>query len=477
MGTSLKDLLTGVPDGPDVPAAEVAAREVGTGRVFVVLDDDPTGTQSVADLPVLTDWSVDSLEWALRQGCAAAYVMTNSRSLSSQEAERRNREVVRNAFAAAERIGLTVDFVSRSDSTLRGHFPLEPRVLAEEVAAKTGGRVDGVVIVPAFGDAGRITVHGIHYAGNKMDGFDPVGESEFARDATFGYRASDLREWVEEKTGGQTTLAQVAAIDITTLRTDHHKTVATLADLSDRQPVIVDIVNENDLRLLALALAEAEAAGTRLLYRVGPPFVRARIGQEPRRPLEAVDIARIRTGGVAAKAGGLVVVGSHVQLTTRQLAHLIEHDHPVEVELDVRRVVAPDAEQYLGETCRAVDTALSSGNAVLRTSRELITGTDPEDSLAISRRVSSAVVEVVRRVVASGAPRFVVAKGGITSSDVASRGLGIGRAMARGPVLAGIVSLWEPMEGPARGVPYVVFPGNVGGDSALTDVVAKLSLP
>ena len=73
------------------------------------------------------------------------------------------------------------------------------------------------------------------------------------------------------------------------------------------------------------------------------------------------------------------------------------------------------------------------------------------------------------------APRFVVAKGGITSSDVAARGLGIGRAYTRGPMLPGIVSLWEPMAGPARGVPYIVFPGNVGDDQALADVVDKLS--
>ncbi|MCB1255217.1 MAG: hypothetical protein KDB39_18685, partial [Austwickia sp.] len=72
-------------------------------------------------------------------------------------------------------------------------------------------------------------------------------------------------------------------------------------------------------------------------------------------------------------------------------------------------------------------------------------------------------------------PRFVVAKGGITSSDVAARGLSIERAMVRGPMLPGIVSLWEPIDGPARGIPYIVFAGNVGGPSSLAEVVHKLS--
>ena len=225
MPVSSADLLAGTPTGRAVPAAEVADLARGSGRVLVVLDDDPTGTQSVYDLPVIMDWSTESLAWALRQGTPAVYVMTNSRSLDPEHAERCNREVARAAFAAAEQVGVRVDFVSRSDSTLRGHFPLEPMTLADEVTRHGGERIDGVVIVPAFGDAGRITVDSIHYAGNRLDGYTPVGETEFARDATFGYHASDLREWVEEKTGGRITASDVARIDLTTLRTDHDATV------------------------------------------------------------------------------------------------------------------------------------------------------------------------------------------------------------------------------------------------------------
>ena len=114
---------------------------------------------------------------------------------------------------------------------------------------------------------------------------------------------------------------------------------------------------------------------------------------------------------------------------------------------------------------------------MVSTSRELITGADADGSLAVARQVSAAVVEVVQRILASRKPRFVVAKGGITSSDVAALGLGITRAFVRGPMLPGIVSLWEPMDGPARGIGYVVFAGNVGGVASLADVVDKLSTP
>ncbi|MCB1251980.1 MAG: four-carbon acid sugar kinase family protein, partial [Austwickia sp.] len=185
--------MTGAPQGRAVPAAEVAALASASDRVLVVLDDDPTGTQSVANLPVLMNWTVESLVWALSQGAPAVYVMTNSRSLGPADAEQRNREVARAAFEAAAQVGVRVDFVSRSDSTLRGHFPLEPDTLAQEVLAATSHSVDGVVVIPAFGEAGRITVDAIHYAGSAADGYTPAGDTEFAKDATFGYAASDLR--------------------------------------------------------------------------------------------------------------------------------------------------------------------------------------------------------------------------------------------------------------------------------------------
>ncbi len=279
MPTSLAVLLEGKPPGRSVSADEVADLARSAGRVLVVLDDDPTGTQSVANLPVLLNWTTDSMRWALSQGAPAVYVMTNTRSLSASDAGQRNQEVARAALVAAEQVGVRVDFVSRSDSTLRGHFPLETDALAQVVRAATGMPPDGVVLVPAFPDAGRITINSVHYAGSSSDGYTPVGETEFAGDATFGYTSSDLRDWVAEKTAGRYAAHDVARVDLRTLRTDPDATVRVLRGLSDAQPVVVDIVDENDLRQLAVALYAAERQGSRLLYRVGPPFVRAFIGQ------------------------------------------------------------------------------------------------------------------------------------------------------------------------------------------------------
>ncbi|HKX66604.1 MAG TPA: four-carbon acid sugar kinase family protein [Intrasporangium sp.] len=475
-GTKTKEeLLAGFRPALAITAAEVRQERGEGARQLVVLDDDPTGTQSVGDLPVLTDWGEDDLAWALGTGASAVYVMTNSRSLAPETAAQRNHEVAINALAAARGLGVEVDFVSRSDSTLRGHYPLEPDVLTEELA-RTGASVDGVVIVPAFGDAGRITVGSVHYAGSDTSGYVPVGDTEFARDASFGYRASDLRVWVEEKSEGRFRAADVVAITLDVVRTGPEAVAAVLSTLTGARPAVIDVVEESDLRSLALGILAAERAGKRFVHRVGPPFVRAMIGQDVLQPLTPADVAAIREGGEGEHAEhGLIVVGSHVALTTRQLESLRARRAPTEVEIDVAQVLGEGRGAHLDEIVSRVVADVAEGNVVVRTSRVLVTGTDADSSLDIARTISDAVVEVVQRVLAVTALRFVVAKGGITSSDVASRGLAISRAMVRGPMLPGIVSLWEPTEGPARGIPYIVFAGNVGTEESLADVVDKLT--
>ena len=469
---TLDELTAGLPAGPVVDPADVAA---ALNRTLVVLDDDPTGTQSVADLPVVTGWSVEDLTWALSTGAPAVYVMTNSRSLDPADAERVNIEVVTNALAAAGRAGARIAFVSRSDSTLRGHYPLEPATIAD-LLERAGTRVDGIILSPAFPDAGRVTVHGTHYAGGPATGFVPVGRTEFAGDKTFGYSASFLPAWVEEKTAGAVSAADVAVIDLATLRTDEDAVVAALSAARDRTPIAVDCVEENDLLLLARALQRAEDAGATFVYRVGPPFVRARIGQAPRAPLSAAEARPADFAPDSDAAGGLIVVGSHVGLTGRQVDALRAATATPEVVLDVPAVLDPARrDAHVLAVAERAAGALRSGNVVVRRGGAFVAGRNAEESLDFARRVSAAVVEVVQRIVAARCPRFVIAKGGITSSDVAGRGLGINRALVRGPMLPGIVSLWEPQDGPAAGVPYIVFAGNVGDDDSLARVVATLN--
>ena len=180
---------------------EVTLDQVQAGRRLVVLDDDPTGTQTIADIPVLTSWSVDDIRWALRQPTTAFFILTNTRSLTEADAAERNRQIVDALHEASGLEDVPYVLHSRSDSTLRGYFPLETDVLAEELAAR-GTTVDGVLICPAYIEPGRVTVDSLHWS-RTSDGMIPVAHSEFAKDASFGYLSSDLRDWVEEKTEGR----------------------------------------------------------------------------------------------------------------------------------------------------------------------------------------------------------------------------------------------------------------------------------
>ncbi|MFC9334048.1 four-carbon acid sugar kinase family protein [Arthrobacter sp. NPDC057009] len=483
------DVLAAFPAELQIPARQVADAVAATAatspRVLVVLDDDPTGTQSVADLPVLTRWEVADFQWALHQGKPAVYVLTNTRSLDPGEAAARNEEVVRNALAAA-RDGqgeVRLGFVSRSDSTLRGHFPLEPDVIAATVAAESGEATDGVVMVPAFPDAGRITIGGVHYTrGPEAGGLTPVAETEFAKDATFGFANSEMAKYVEEKSQGRFAADSVIVLDLNIIRAGSatgqpEVSAKAIADAIEpataSTPIVVDIVTENDMRALALGLEEAERRGKKLLYRVGPPFMRARIGQDIRPELSGEEAY---AGNTPSEAGGLIVVGSHVGVTTRQLKVLTDrHSSARIVEIDVEKLLGEEAPAYLDQTVDTVVEALRSGDVIVHTSRLLIKTDDPAESLRIARTVSAAVVAVVNRTLKTFPPRFVIAKGGITSSDVAAHGLEIRHAIVRGPMLPGIVSLWEPVDGPAKGIPYIVFAGNVGDDESLAQVTSKLS--
>ena len=493
------DVLAAYPADFPIPAALVAstlaASNAETPRVLVVLDDDPTGTQSVADLPVLTQWDVEDFAWAFSQSKPAVYVLTNTRSLDPAEAAARNEEVVRNALTAAgssSNAGLRLGFVSRSDSTLRGHYPLEPDVIAATVSEVSGETTDGVVLVPAFPDAGRVTIGGVHYmrgTGETAGTLVPVSETEFAKDASFGFATSVMAEYVEEKSKGRFTADSVIVLDLDIIRAgsaaqDPAISAKAIADAiegaTNSTPIVADVVTENDFRALALGLEEAERRGKNLLYRVGPPFVRGRIGQEVRTALTAEEAYE---GNTPSTAGGLIVVGSHVGVTTRQLNVLTaEHSSASIIEIDVEKLLAaetetaePVAKAHLDQTVAAVVEALRGGDVIVHTSRLLIKTDDAAESLRIARTVSAAVVAVVNRTLKTFPPRFVIAKGGITSSDVAAHGLEIRHGIVRGPMLPGIVSLWEPVDGPAKGIPYIVFAGNVGDDDSLAQVTRKLS--
>lgn len=454
---------------------EIRRRVVESGRRVVVLDDDPTGVQSVHGVPVLTTWVVEDLRWALEQTSPTFYILTNSRSLAEQEAIALNQEIACNLSEAAEP-GTDFDVVSRSDSTLRGHYPAETDALAEELRERGRGP-DGLIVCPAFFEAGRITVDDIHWV--RQDGeLVPAGQTEFASDHSFGYRASDLKAWVEEKTGGRIKAHEVVSVGLADLREGGPERVLELLDeASGGRPVVVNAASYADLEVFVVGLLAAEEGGKRFLYRTGPSFVRTRGGITEPKILGPEDLYHKRS----KEGHGLVLVGSYVPTTTRQLEGALALDGIRGVEMSVLRLLELESrEDELGRVAEEVNGSLASSEVVVYTSRELVTagkaGSAGLSNFEIGAAVSGALVEVMRRVDRALPLSFVVAKGGITSSDIATKGLEVRRAEVAGPLLPpGIVPVWIlPEENDFPGLPYVIFPGNVGGPGSLAQAIEIL---
>ncbi len=443
-----------------------------TPRTLLVLDDDPTGSQCVHDVDVVLELDPAPVLDVVRHPGRTCFVLTNSRARPEAEAVALNTGLVAAVLRELAAEGRPLPhLVSRSDSTLRGHVVAEPTALAD-VLARHGVAVDGFLFAPAMIEAGRYTEDDVHYAvlqGRPM----PVGETDFAADATFGYSSSDLKDFLVERSGGAIERDAILSVGLEDIRTGGTDAVADiLRRARDRAWVVVNATDYADLDTVAQALAVLEAEGRTFVTRCGPSFVRPLAGLTDSRVLGPEDI----TVGPGRLPHGLVAVGSHVGLTNRQLAELRARRDLAEVELDVPTLLDDAArDAHVADAVARVVEALASRDAVVWTSRELVRTEDPDASLAIARSVSDALVAVVHGV-ARSRPAWVVAKGGITSHEVAHRGLGIRRASVTGQFFPGQISLFQPTDAPAatRGGPYVVFPGNVGGESALADVVDVL---
>jgi len=453
------------PPWPHDPLPAIREALATSRQKVVVLDDDPTGTQTVHDTPVLTEWLVEALARELISPHPVFYLLTNSRSLPPGDAAALNREIARHLTKASQQTGRSFVMVSRSDSTLRGHYSVEMDALARALDLELGT----CLLIPFFEAGGRFTVEDVHYVAQD-DVLVPAGETAFARDATFGYRASNLRAWVEEKTGGRILARQVASISIEDIRCGGPDRVCErLMELTGVPVCVVNAAAHRDLEVFVRGLLAAEKRGRRFLYRSAASFVAARAGIAPRPLLNTRELS------LPASGPGLIIAGSHVPQSTEHLIRLLRAaDELASVEIKVPELQKkPTRVKELKRVRRAVDEALQAGRKTLvYTSRRLIAGADAAESLAISRHVSDALVGVAQSI--SVRPRYIIAKGGITSSDIATRGLGAKRAMVRGQLLPG-VPVWEL--GPETRFPgliYVVFPGNVGGPDALVEAVHKL---
>jgi uncharacterized protein YgbK (DUF1537 family) len=437
-------------------------------KVVVVLDDDPTGIQTVHDVYVYTDWSYQALLEAFAEECCF-FIHTNTRAMTEDEAAEVNRAVMTNCILASRKTGRDFSVISRGDSTLRGHYPLETSVLREVYEAATKQEIHGEVLAPCFFEGGRYTYNNIHYVKEGGD-FIPVGETEYAGDSVFGFKSSNLGEYIEEKTKGQWKTREVATVPLALMRKgDTEEILRILLSVGGFRKVVVNAMGYDDLRVFLIACLEAERAGRRFIYRTAASFVKVYCMIEDRALLRAEDIHGMNKGGNAV----LTVVGSHIRKSSEQLDFLLRCEGVCGIELNVERVLKdePARQEEIERASRAIDLAFeSSVNPVLFTSRKLVRafGPDGRDNLGIARAVSETLVEIVKKTQKKAS--CIIAKGGTTASDILVKGLGVKRARVAGQVLPGVPLLCLPAIKGDRYITYIIYPGNVGDRESLAGV-------
>jgi len=414
------------------------------GPPVIVLDDDPTGTQTVADLPIVLSADRETLARAARRRIGPVWVLTNTRAMTEERARLTLGQVARDVRSA---FGQTAFLVLRGDSTLRGH------VLAEIDTLSSPGSV--ALFVPAFVEQGRVTIDGIHYAtkdGQRVE----VASTEYARDPQFSYRSSRLTDWIAERAPGRPAFGMSATI----LRGDGARALADLlCDAPDGAVVVPDAETVADLRVIRDGWLKAQRRGRQVVLRCAASLATVVTGAAGR----AVTLAPV-TGPV------LVVCASYSSGATEQLAAMAGRDDMASHEFDLAYAQHPDSSGY----CRTLASAAADSLA----RRRVVVLSTPRDvrpdamTFAAGEAIMDSVVATVRLL--RGRFAALVTKGGITSARVARDALSVPIAYVRGQVLPGIPA-WELCYPPGSGIGQVIVPGNVGQPSAINQIVNQLT--
>lgn len=463
-----------------------ATFDPGPGLKIVVIDDDPTGSQTVHGCPLLLRWDAGTLAAGLAHPSPLLFLLANTRALAPAAAADRVREICRALRPALERamaagsIGSWL-VVSRGDSTLRGHFPLEVDVISEEL-----GPFDATLLVPAFLEGGRTTVDGEHRLHGR-----PVHESPFARDGLFAYATSHLPDWVEEKSGGRIPATAVDRIDWRELDVGGPALLSHLAHLEGNVCVAVDGASEDQLASLAAAVRsliagspEEDGLGAgrprRFLFQCAASLIQA-LASLPPQPLAPPALAALRRRDGDGPLPGLVLVGSHVPLADRQLERLLAAPGCVGVELEVAKVqrllegpepalLLASLEQTWG--LRLAEVLAGGHTPVLYTSR----GEARCRHAGERRALGLALAGVMARLAAAVAPAlgYLISKGGITTHTLLADGMDLELVELQGQLLPGLSLVLAASESDPDPLPVLTFPGNLGDADTLWEAWRRM---
>ncbi len=437
---------------------------------FVVIDDDPTGSQTVHDCLLLLKWDYATLIKGFESDSNLFFILANTRSLPENDAKSIIKEICKNlkAVIASEVYSEEIIFISRGDSTLRGHNFLEPNALNSGL-----GPFDATFHIPAFIEGKRLTINGLHFV-DKV----PINQTIFAKDKIFGYETSNVKNLLLQKSKSHMNLDDIQNLflsDLEILNGEENNIVfKTLKNLKNNKHVIVDVENYSQLRKFSLIIKKL-IKQKKFLFRTAASFISS-ISEKKSNPQDEIFFSNLRIKNKEKSfLPGLIIVGSYVELSTLQLKNLLDVSSCEPIELDVFeffRIISLENNQkqrnlFKNKFLREIRFSFEKGKTpVLFTSRKFIS-LDYSEQFNFYNILALFIAELVEDL--KYEIGYLISKGGITTNVILSDGLNADYVYLEGQILTGISVVTYNLKNDEK-LPIVTHPGNIGTKDSLVNI-------
>ncbi len=437
---------------------------------IIVIDDDPTGSQAVYGCPLLLKWDEKTLLKGLAYPSPLLFILANTRSMEEDSVKKTINEISYSIRKAIQKQNLLLEeifFVSRGDSTLRGHGFLEPKLINERL-----GPFDATFHIPAFLEGCRTTVNGIHL----LNGI-PVHMTPFAKDSLFGYSTSKLDVWLQEKSKGKINSKDVLRLDVNLLNSANESNFGRkklsdwLLKLTGNQPVVVDVDKQQHIQRLGIAF-RGLIGKKRFLFRSAASLI-AGLADLSQNPLTPFSLSQLRLKDrMGIPKPGLVLVGSHVKLADDQLTNLLQEKSCIGIEISVEKIAEIGNDfsrknlllEFEERLLKKINHILMLGKTpVLYTSRTQLEFESPIDRVDFGNQLAEILATTVAKL--STKLGYIISKGGITTNTLLAVGLDLDLVHLKGQLLPGL-SVVLPV-GSLNKLPIITFPGNLGDAQTL----------
>jgi len=437
---------------------------------FVVIDDDPTGSQTVQDCLLLLKWDCSTLVKGFESKSNLFFILANTRSLSENDAQLTIEEICNNLKTVinSKAYEEEIIFISRGDSTLRGHNFLEPSALNSCL-----GPFDATFHIPAFIEGKRFTINGTHFVDKT-----PISQTIFAKDKIFGYETSNVKNLLFQQSKSQINFEDIQNLlfsDIEMLNDEENNIVfKTLKNLKNNQHVIVDVANYSQIKKFSLVIQKL-IKNKKFLFRTAASFISS-ISDKKSVSQSEIFFSNLRISNKEKSLlPGLIIVGSYVELSTIQLNNLLEISNCKPVELDVFEffsITSSNNNQsqrnlLKNKLLKEIRYSFEKGKTpVLFTSRKFMF-LDSSELLNFYNLLACFIAELVADL--KYEIGYLISKGGITTNLILSNGLNADYVYLEGQILTGISVVTYNLKNGEK-LPIVTHPGNIGSKDSLVHI-------